>query len=281
MRKQLNKKSNVILMLGLFFGMAIMLYPLASQLYYDAQITSVTEDYRNSLDEIDIDNEIDERVKLAEAYNEALDPNLNWQDPYSEEEREQGISSYAEMLEVHEQIGIVNIPKINVELPIYAGSSEQVLQKGVGHLEGTSLPVGGENTHSVLTAHRGLPEARLFTDLDKMVEGDIFYVETMAGQLYYEVDQIKVVEPTDIDAVRIEEGEDYVTLLTCTPYMINSHRLLVRGHRIPAPEEAEIVAEDSIWEKMWHTIQPYWHYIALILLVIIIISIVIWRINRK
>ena len=133
----------------------------------------------------------------------------------------------------------MTIPKINQDLPIYAGSGEENLQRGVGHLEGTSLPVGGASTHAVLTAHRGLPTARLFTDLDKMRRGDRFYIEHLGGKLAYQVDDIKVITPDRLEELSIVPDEDYVTLLTCTPYMINSHRLLVRGKRIPYKESVE------------------------------------------
>ena len=186
------------------------------------------------------------------------------------------------MLEVQEKIGVVNIPKINVTLPLYAGTSEQVLQSGVGHIEGTSLPVGGINTHSVITAHRGLPDARLFTDLDQMELGDIFFVESMAGELYYEVDNIIVVEPHETDHVMIVEGEDYMTLLTCTPYMINTHRLLVRGHRIPAPPEEvlEEVRADQEKDLMYY-LRTYWYYFLLIVITLIFVSVILMRQKQK
>ena len=250
----------LILILGLLIGFGFILYPFVSQLYYDQEAGSEVRDFQEAVEAIDPPELKEENVQLAEAYNEALEPNLSWVDPYSEEEREEGIEVYAHMLEVQEKIGVVNIPKINVTLPLYAGTSEQVLQSGVGHLEGTSLPVGGINTHSVITAHRGLPDARLFTDLDQMELGEIFFVESMAGELYYEVDNIIVVEPHETDHVMIVEGEDYMTLLTCTPYMINTHRLLVRGHRIPAPPEEvleEVRADQG--RGAGHLSRPVWH----------------------
>lgn len=129
-------------------------------------------------------------------------------------------------------MGYITIDKINVILPIYHGTSDAVLQTSIGHLEGTSLPVGGENTHTVLSGHRGLPSARLFTDLDKLTEGDTFSISILNETLTYEVDQIRIVEPTDLSNLQIEDGRDYCTLVTCTPLGINTHRLLVRGHRI-------------------------------------------------
>ncbi|MEE0426131.1 MAG: class C sortase, partial [Blautia sp.] len=141
-------------------------------------------------------------------------------------------STHTTMMEIGDVIGYLTIPVIDVNLPIYYGTSQEVLAKGVGYVPETSFPLGGENTHSVLTGHRGLPEAKLFTDMDKVEEGDPFYIHVLDEILAYQVDQIKVVDPDDTSDLDIVEGQDYVTLVTCTPYAINSHRLLVRGHRI-------------------------------------------------
>lgn len=277
-RKKHEKKRGFILALGVVVGLAFILYPFLSQVYYDQVSSTAVDDFRAAVEAITSSAELDEKLDLANAYNEALEPNLSWVDPYSEDEREEGIMTYAKMLELQEKIGVVNIPTIDVSLPVYAGTSERVLQEGVGHLEGTSLPVGGENTHSVLTAHRGLPEARLFTDLDKMEVGDLFFVETMAGELYYEVDQIIVVEPTEVDSVMIVEGEDHLTLLTCTPYMINSHRLLVRGKRVPNPP-AEVVEElhKDEGKGFLYYLQTYWYYFVIIFVAIVTVGIIVKR----
>ncbi len=151
-----------------------------------------------------------------------------------------GVENYARMLEVREKIGYIDVPKINQQIPVYAGTSEDVLQHACGHLEGTSLPIGGKDTHAVITAHRGLPQVKLFRDLDKMEVGDLFFFTNVKETLAYKVDQILVVEPWNFEPVLVVEGKDLMTLLTCTPYMINSHRLLVRGHRVPyVPEVKE------------------------------------------
>ena len=142
-------------------------------------------------------------------------------------------------------MGYIEIPEIKVSLPIYHGVDEGILQIAIGHITGTSLPVGGEGTHCVVSGHRGLPSAKLFTDLDKLVEGDIFMMRVLDETLTYEVDQILIVEPQETGALRIEEGKDYCTLVTCTPYGINTHRLLVRGHRIDNIEEAKNVRVTS------------------------------------
>ena len=220
---------------GLIFlvGLLIFSYPMISQKFYEIKAEDEIIEFVKQSKEIN-EEEINKRMELARAYNETLDPS-RLSDPYSKKE-EEARAYYAHMLEVNEMIGHVEIPKINQDLPVYAGTSETVLQKGCGHLEGTSLPVGGKSTHTVITAHRGLPEAVLFRYLDQLVEGDIFYFHNIQGTLAYRVDQIMVVEPTNFEPVLVQEGKDYATLLTCTPYMINSHRLLVRGHRIPYQE---------------------------------------------
>ena len=211
-------------------GFVIMMYPIVSQYYYRIEANNQIMDFTQNVKNLN-ENEILRRVELADAYNSTLDPS-KLADPYTEKEKE-GIAEYARMLEVKEKIGFVEIPKIDTNLPIYAGTSSEILNKGVGHLEGTSLPIGGLNTHAVLTAHRGLPSAQLFRDLDKLKNGDIFYIHNIQTVLAYEVDQIMIVEPSNFDPVLVKKGQDYATLLTCTPYMINSHRLLVRGHRVP------------------------------------------------
>lgn len=220
---------------GLIFlvGLLIFSYPMISQKFYEIKAEDEIIEFVKQSKEIN-EEEVNKRMELARVYNETLDPS-RLSDPYSKKE-EEARAYYAHMLEVNEMIGHVEIPKINQDLPVYAGTSETVLQKGCGHLEGTSLPVGGKSTHTVITAHRGLPEAVLFRYLDQLVEGDIFYFHNIQGTLAYRVDQIMVVEPTNFEPVLVQEGKDYATLLTCTPYMINSHRLLVRGHRIPYQE---------------------------------------------
>ncbi|HEM3183161.1 class C sortase [Streptococcus suis] len=228
-KKGLSKQS-ILLKLIFVIGLLITVYPLISQFYYRYESDREVESFYEQAQQLPSE-EVSKRLEKARAYNQTLDPS-KMQDPYSEEEKA-GIAEYARMLEVKEKIGFVEIPKINERIAIYAGTTEDVLQKGAGHLEGSSLPVGGESTHTVISAHRGLPNASLFTNLDRLKIGDQFYIHNIAETLAYEVDQILVVEPSDFDPVMVQSGEDYATLLTCTPYMINSHRLLVRGHRVP------------------------------------------------
>ncbi|MCI5997989.1 MAG: class C sortase [Peptoniphilaceae bacterium] len=213
-----------------FLGFCILSYPFISQFYYRVESGKDINVFENEVRKLNTEDVL-EKIRLAKAYNSTLDSS-KLSDPYTDKEKKEGIIAYAKMLEVHAMIGHIEIPKIDEDIPIYAGTTEEVLQKGAGHLEGSSLPVGGESTHTVITAHRGLPTAKLFTKLDKLEIGDIFLIHNIETVLAYQVDNIITVEPTDFEPVLVKDGKDYATLLTCTPYMINSHRLLVRGHRI-------------------------------------------------
>ena len=228
--KYSDKKKNTIFVLMFLFGFLILMYPLVSKLYYRVESNFQVQEFEKAKEEFPT-AEIKKKIQLAQAYNTTLDPS-KMVDAFSSKQKA-GIAEYARMLEVKEKIGHIEIPKIDQDLPIYAGTSEEVLQKGAGHLEGTSLPIGGKSTHTVITAHRGLPTAQLFTNLDKLEKGDVFYVHNIEKTLAYKVDRILTVEPSNFEPVLVTKGDDFCTLLTCTPYMINSHRLLVRGHRIP------------------------------------------------
>ena len=238
------KKSNKLFIFIFILGLAIMTYPMISNWYYRIESNNQVADYKEARDLLS-DEEIQRRIRLAKIYNDNLG-NVTPKDPYSEEEKHKAIENYAQMLELRTKIGVINIPSIDVELPIYAGTNEEILQKGAGHLEGTSLPIGGESTHTVITAHSGLPSARLFTDLQKVKMGEKFYIDNIAGTLAYEVDHIDVIDPSDFSQLLVVPEKDYATLLTCTPIMINTHRLIVRGHRVPyVPEVDEKVKEDK------------------------------------
>ena len=230
-------KKNWKIILIFILGLLIATYPIISNYYYTIDNNNQIAEFNEAVAEMP-SKEVLERIELAKAYNDTLDPS-RLADPYTEREKK-GVENYARMLEVREKIGYIDIPKINQQIPVYAGTSEDVLQHACGHLEGTSLPIGGKDTHAVITAHRGLPQVKLFRDLDKMEEGDLFFFTNVKETLAYKVDQILVVEPWDFEPVLVVEGKDLMTLLTCTPYMINSHRLLVRGHRVPyVPEVKE------------------------------------------
>ncbi|UUX35106.1 class C sortase [Fundicoccus culcitae] len=248
------EKGLILSILVLLVGMGVLAYPFVSEFLYWRAANTEIEYFEVAAKQL-TDEEREDRLRLAQAYNSTLTSGggQSLSDPYSDEEKEEGRAVYAQMLEVNEQLGYVTLPKLDSKLPLFAGTTDTVLSRGVGHLEGTTLPVGGESTHAVLTAHRGLPSARLWTDLDQMVIGDIFYVDTLAGTLAYEVDQIDVIEPTDYSQLELVNGADYVTLLTCTPYMINSHRLIVRGRRTAYfPEEALAAEDDGGWR--WNSL---------------------------
>lgn len=222
------KKIRVIFCVIIFItGLGIASYPFISNMVAQRHASQVVKDYETNVEEMD-EEKIDAMKEAAKKYNEQLSNVVSVDD--ENENNEQG-ESYADLLDIGESLGYITIPKIDVNLPIYNGTSQDVLSKGVGHMEQSSYPLGGESTHCVLTGHRGLPSAVLFTDLDKLEIGDEFYLHVLDEILAYKVDQIKVVEPNESGDLEIIEGKDYCTLVTCTPYAINSHRLLVRGER--------------------------------------------------
>lgn len=239
MKEKIKKNWKIIVLFVI--GLLIAIYPVISNYYYTVENNNQIKDFEEAVQKLP-DEEVNERMDLAKAYNETLDPS-RLADPYTEREKK-GVENYARMIEVREKIGYIDIPKINQKIPVYAGTSEDVLQHACGHLEGTSLPIGGVDTHAVITAHRGLPQVKLFRELDKLEIGDEFYYTNVRETLAYQVDQILVVEPWDFEPVLVVDGKDLMTLLTCTPYMINSHRLLVRGHRVPYIEKK--AKEDSV-----------------------------------
>lgn len=220
-------KVGILLVLMLFIGVSVLLYPAISQYWNSKTQTRAVDDYQSVLDSLQKED-YTAYFAEADAYNASLaaleTPLLQYRQ----------LENYNSILNVNGTgvMGYITIDKLGVELPLYHGTSESVLNIACGHMEGTSLPVGGSSTHAVLSAHRGLPNARLFTDLDKMESGDVFTITILDRTMTYQVDDIKVVNPNEIDEVRIIDGEDHCTLLTCTPYGINSHRLLVRGTRI-------------------------------------------------
>lgn len=234
--------STIILILVFFVGLSLLLYPTFSDYWNSLHQTQAIADYVEAAAEMD-DDAYERIWKNAQEYNAALIKNGNtWR--LSTKQRKE----YEAQLDVGGTgiMGYIEIPTINCTLPIYHGTDEGVLQVGVGHLEGTSLPVGGESTHSAISGHRGLPSAKLFTDLDQMKEGDKFFIRVLDETLAYEVDQIRIVKPTEVDQLEIVEGKDYCTLITCTPYGINSHRLLVRGHRIQNTDLPIQVTADAL-----------------------------------
>ena len=229
--------STILLVLILIAGLSLLLYPSFSNYWNSLHQSRVVDSYVASVADMD-DDQFRALWDSAKAHNRAL---LERSNPYilTPELKEQ----YNQNLNLGGTgvMGYVEIPSIGVYLPVYHGTDETVLQVAVGHLEWTSLPTGGESTHCVVSGHRGLPTARLFTDLNKMVEGDIILLNVLDEVLTYQVDQIKIVEPYETEDLTIVEGKDYCTLVTCTPYGINSHRMLVRGIRIETAEEVKTV----------------------------------------
>ena len=220
-------KTVIFLTLGFLVGICILLYPAFSDFWNSKTQSRAITDYESVLDNLD-ENEYSAIFERAHAYNKALyETNYPLMDY-------KNVPGYYDTLRItdNDMIGYLKIDRIGVELPIYHGTSDAVLNRGVGHLEGSSLPIGGENTHSIMSAHRGLPSSKLFTDLDRIEKGDTFQIIVLDQVLTYQVDFIKVIEPTDTSDLQIIEGGDYCTLFTCTPYGINTHRLLVRGIRI-------------------------------------------------
>lgn len=227
--------SNFILILIFLIGLSLMLYPSFSNWWNSIHQTRAIASYTEQVANMD-ENQYEEIWNAAWEYNQSL-----LESPSDFVLSEEQLRNYNELLDIGDNgvMGYIEIPSIDVALPIYHGTEDAVLQIAAGHIEWTSLPVGGEGSHCVLSGHRGLPRAKLFTDLDKLVEGDTFMLRVLDEVLTYKIDQILIVEPEEIDALQIDPEMDYCTLVTCTPYGINSHRLLVRGHRIETTLEAK------------------------------------------
>lgn len=227
--------ATILIILLFLAGLGIVLYPYVSEYVNAKHASRVVVNYDDTVKEI-TPEDFSQYFEVAEEYNERLRQNPN---PFSEDNRTEGYET-ALNVDGSGMMGYLEIPKISVRLPFYHGTSGAVLNEAVGHLEGSSLPVGGEGTHVVLSAHRGLPSAKLFTDLPELGEGDIFILTVLDRKMTYHVDQILTVLPTELEALEVEDGQDVVTLMTCTPYGINTHRLLVRGHRIENLPEEEV-----------------------------------------
>ena len=237
MKKKGNHLITILLVLIFLLGLSLLLYPAVSDYWNSKHQTRAIAVYSEEVSGLDED-QYQALWEAAAAYNASL---LERNNAYLLTEEQK--AAYEQLLNVSGLgiMGYIEIPSIDCSLPIYHGTEESVLQIAIGHLEWTSLPVGGESTHCVLSGHRGLPSAKLFTNLDKLQEGDVFLLRVLDEVLTYEVDQILIVEPQETGALRIVEGEDYCTLVTCTPYGINTHRLLVRGHRIENAPEARLI----------------------------------------
>lgn len=232
-----NHRSTILLILILLIGLSLMLYPSFADWWNSFHSSRAIASYVEQVANID-DAQYEELWDAAWDYNQSL---LHRPNDFLLSDEQQEI--YKSLLDFGGNgiMGYIEIPMIDVMLPIYHGTGESVLQIAVGHLDWTSLPVGGAGSHCVVSGHRGLPSARLFTDLDKLKVGDVFMLHVLNEILTYEIDQILIVEPQDTDPLLIEPGKDLCTMITCTPYGINSHRMLVRGHRIESQEEAKVI----------------------------------------
>ena len=268
----------IIIVIVLFIGLTITLYPIISSAYNSKHQSVIHTEYMAAIENTD-NTTITEVRESAMEYNAAITPGIS---VYNPEMLDQISAGYTEQLNLTGDgiMGYVEIPVIDTNLPIYHGTDSKTLETGVGHLLGSSLPIGGDSTHAVLTAHSGMASQKLFSDLDKMKVGDIFYLHILDEVLAYQVDEITVVLPHDTKHLGITEGEDLCTLITCTPFAVNTHRLLVRGARIPYEKAEEISADipqeettTSTWEEQYLKSL----IIAIVIAVIIILIILIVR----
>ena len=281
------KRTAIIILAVIVFlaAMGFTVYPIISSKVNEKYASEIQTTYEAVLQEADNSDLIEAREK-AIAYNESITPGASVEDAYSQEALLTATRDYESLLNIAGDgiMGYVKIPKIDVQLPIYHGTDNDSLERGIGHLLGSSLPVGGDSTHTILTAHSGMASQKMFSDLPQLEVGDVFYLKVLGETLAYQVDQINTVLPHDTTYLGIEQGEDLATLVTCTPFGINTHRLLVRGERIPY-EEAETIVEitqEEVVESTWE--QHYLKGIIIglaVVLVIVLISVIVWLIWRK
>ena len=281
----MRKILNVLFVLMFLAGFLLLAYPTISDQWNTYRQSRLISSYEETVSTMEEEDFSDEWAK-AEAFNDALTENNIYGDVFAGEDEELEDTEYWSVLNVAGDgvMGYLSIPKINVRLSIYHGTSDDVLQTGIGHLDGTKLPIGGKSTHSVLAAHRGLPSARLFTDVDQLEKGDRFYIHVLDEVLAYEVDQIyDMVDKDDMEtlesALSIVDGEDHVTLFTCTPYGVNTHRLLVRGVRVPYEGEEEAASTPA--ESMVRAVQDYYMlYLVLGLSVTLLVILILRCLSR-
>lgn len=267
------RKSTIILLISFFIGLSVLLYPTISSYWNSKTQSEAIIDYESMLAQYKPED-YSGLFEAADRYNQAL-RKLN--DPYLD---------YAQVPDYHSilniggsgMIGYITVPKISQELPVYHGTSEGVLSVAVGHVEGSSLPVGGESTHSVVSAHRGLPTAVLFTHLDRMEIGDTFHFTILDRTITYEVDQIRIVEPNDTSLIQVVEGKDYCTLLTCTPYGINTQRLLVRGHQVDQTQTRNIYVANEAYRIEPVVVMPI---VALPIIFVLLIYVMVAPVTKE
>lgn len=302
LKMNISKKMQTILLATIFaVGLGIFLYPILSNLYVGYFQNQVIDSYQDKIEQM---TEQEKRQKLAEMmrYNDKLNQTgIEYVDPFEgildndtdsgadESEIATSIDEESDIYDalsdsVGEALGHIEISKMDIDIPIYFGTSEKVLQEGVGLLEGSSLPVGGTSTHATLTGHNGLPSAKLFTDLYKLAVGDVFLIHSINGTLAYEVDTIITVLPDETDSLKIVEGEDLITLITCTPYMINTHRLLVTGHRVDYEEVEEISKETQVTDPVKDVKEQdnkIIYFVVAMAFILLMVTIMLYRRRRK
>ena len=275
MRK--NKILSVVLVVLFLAFVGIMDYPFLARLYNDRVQGNVAVDYERAIQDVD-DEQLEEEWQKAQTYNKELSgKGVALADAFVAVSGSD--SEYESLLNVDGSgtMGVIEIPKIGVRLPIYHGTSEEVLQKGAGHLEGSSLPIGGTDTHTCISAHRGLPEKTMFTNLDQLEEGDCFFLDVLGETLCYRIYEIETVRPENTESLSIQQEKDLATLITCTPYGINTHRLYLHGERIPYEEAEE--AASAAGMGPWQLLVRYW-WIPVTLLLLLWLVYLLYRINR-
>ena len=268
-----SRRSTIILLVSFFIGLSVLLYPSFSSYWNSKNQTQAIIDYESMLANYKPED-YSALFEAADEYNKALfDLSFPLTDYWK-------LTEYKNVLNVngYGMIGYLSVPKINQELPVYHGTSDDVLSFAVGHFEGTSLPVGGKSTHCVVSAHRGLPTAVLFTYLDRMEIGDTFTFTILDRSYTYEVDQIRIVEPNDTSLIQIVEGKDYCTLLTCTPYGINTQRLLVRGHQIDASQKRHIYIANEAYRIDTLVVMPI---VALPIIAVLLVYVMVTPVKKE
>lgn len=268
-----SRKTTIILLISFFIGLSVLLYPTISSYWNSKTQSEAIVDYESMLAQYKPED-YSAIFEAADRYNRSL---RNLTDPFVDHNQ---LTDYHDVLNIGGtgMIGYITVPRISQELPVYHGTSEGVLSVAVGHVEGSSLPVGGESTHSVVSAHRGLPTAVLFTHLDRMEIGDTFHFTILDRTITYEVDQIRIVDPNDTSLIQIVDGKDYCTLLTCTPYGINTHRLLVRGHQVDATQTRNLYIANEAYRIKPLVVMPI---VALPIIFVLLIYIMVAPVTKE
>ena len=283
------KRRQILSMIGLvlvfLLALGLMLYPVISNRINAKYASEIQTTYEAIIEDTD-NRELLAVKEAAVRYNESITPGATDTESYSQEALLAASQNYEKLLDIAVDgiMAYVQIPKINVQLPVYHGTNNDSLDRGIGHLLGSSLPVGGSSTHTILTAHSGMASQKMFSDLPQLEVGDVFYLKVLGETLAYQVDQIHTVLPHDTTYLGIEQGEDLCTLVTCTPFGVNTHRLLVRGERIPY-EEAEVIVEttqEEVVESTWE--QHYMKGILIgicVVIVLVVVALIVWLVGRN